>query len=131
MAWTNPGRLGQYQADLAWLEDGSQLDRLGQIGSPCLAMAFEHDCWFPPRSVREAVKRIPGCQYAELPGQGHGAPLLAAGQVNPTLAKFLGQTRDPPSAPSAWLRTRHLHVFSIESPHADVGLLGGEGRGGR
>jgi len=39
--------------------------------------------------VREAVKRIPGCQYAELPGQGHGAPLVAAGRVNPTLAEFL------------------------------------------
>ena len=45
--WTNPGRLGQYQADLAWLQDSSQLDRLSQIKSPCLAMAFEHDCWFP------------------------------------------------------------------------------------
>src|SRR6516165_4707411 len=88
--WTNPGRLGQYQADLAWLEDSSQLDRLSQIKSPCLAMAFEHDCWFPPRSVREAVRRIPGCRYAELPGQGHGAPLLAADQVNPALAEFLG-----------------------------------------
>jgi pimeloyl-ACP methyl ester carboxylesterase len=87
--WTNPGRLGQYQADLAWLEDSSQLDRLSQIKSPCLAMAFEHDCWFPPRSVREAAKRIPGCRYVELPGQGHGAPLLSAGQVNPTLAEFL------------------------------------------
>jgi hypothetical protein len=39
--WTNPGRLGQYQADLAWLEDGSQLDRLSRITSPCLAMAFD------------------------------------------------------------------------------------------
>ena len=33
--------------------------------------------------------RIPGCQYAELPGLGHGAPLLAADQVNPILAAFL------------------------------------------
>ena len=32
--WTNPGRLGQYQADLAWLEDSSHLDRLGHIESP-------------------------------------------------------------------------------------------------
>ena len=58
--WTNPGQLGQYQADLAWLED-SHLDQLSHIDSPCLAMAFEHDCWFPPRAVREASKRIPGC----------------------------------------------------------------------
>jgi pimeloyl-ACP methyl ester carboxylesterase len=86
--WTNPGRLGQYQADLAWLED-SHLDQLGHIESPCLAMAFEHDCWFPPQAVREAAKHIPGCQYTELPGLGHGAPLLAADQVNPILAGFL------------------------------------------
>ena len=87
--WTNPGRLGQYQADLAWLEDSGPLDRLAHIKSPCLAMAFEHDCWFPPRAVREAAERIPGCQYTELPGLGHGAPLLAADQVNPILAEFL------------------------------------------
>ena len=52
-------------------------------------MAFEHDCWFPPRAVREAAERIPGCRYAELPGLGHGAPLLAADQVNPILVEFL------------------------------------------
>jgi pimeloyl-ACP methyl ester carboxylesterase len=87
--WANPGRLGQYQADLAWFEDSSHLDRLDRIKSPCLAMAFEHDCWFPPRAVREAAERIPNCQYAELTGLGHGAPLLAADQVNPILATFL------------------------------------------
>jgi pimeloyl-ACP methyl ester carboxylesterase len=87
--WPNPGRLGQYEADLAWLEDSSHLDRLERIKAPCLAMAFEHDCWFPPRAVRQAAERIPGCQYAELPGLGHGAPLLAADQVNPILAEFL------------------------------------------
>jgi tetratricopeptide (TPR) repeat protein len=43
----------------------------------------------PPRAVREAAARIPGCRYAELPGLGHGAPLLAAGQVNPILTEFL------------------------------------------
>jgi hypothetical protein len=41
-------------------------------------------------AVREAAERIPGCQYTELPGLGHGAPLLAADQVNPILAEFLG-----------------------------------------
>ena len=87
--WANPGRLGQYEADLAWLEDSSRLDRLARITAPCLAIAFEHDCWFPPRAVREAAKRIPGCQNTELPGLGHGAPMLAADQVNPVLAVFL------------------------------------------
>jgi pimeloyl-ACP methyl ester carboxylesterase len=52
-------------------------------------MAFEHDCWFPPRVIHEAAKLIPRCQYVELPDLGHGAPLLAAGEVNPILAEFL------------------------------------------
>jgi pimeloyl-ACP methyl ester carboxylesterase len=82
--WTNPGRLGQYQADLDWLQDGSHLDRLSHITSPCLAMAFEDDCWFPPRVVREAAQRMAGCQYVELTGLGHGAPLLAPREVNPS-----------------------------------------------
>jgi len=30
-----------------------------------------------------------GCRYVELPGLGHGAPLLAADRVNPILAEFL------------------------------------------
>jgi pimeloyl-ACP methyl ester carboxylesterase len=87
--WINPGRLGQYQADLAWLQDSSHLDQLPHITSPCLAMAFEHDCWFPPRVVREAAQRMAGCQYVELTGLGHGAPLLAPREVNPVIAKFL------------------------------------------
>jgi pimeloyl-ACP methyl ester carboxylesterase len=87
--WTNPGRLGQYQADLDWLQDTSHLDRLRHITSPCLAMAFEHDCWFPPRVVREAAECMAGCQYVELSGLGHGAPLLAPREVNPVIAKFL------------------------------------------
>ena len=94
--WANPGRLGQYQADLAWLEDNSHVDRLARITSPCLAMAFEHDCWFPPRAVREAAERIPNCQYTELTGLGHGAPLLAAGQVNPILTAFLDRAGQTP-----------------------------------
>jgi hypothetical protein len=30
-----------------------------------------------------------GCQYVELSGLGHGAPLLAPREVNPVIAKFL------------------------------------------
>lgn len=88
--WANPGRLGQYQADLTWAEDDSRLDRLGRITAPCLAVAFQHDCWYSPRAVREAAGRIPDCRYVELPGLGHGGPLLAADQVNPLLVEFLG-----------------------------------------
>jgi len=40
-------------------------------------------------TVLEAAERIRSCQYTELPGLGHGAPLLAADRVNPILAAFL------------------------------------------
>jgi pimeloyl-ACP methyl ester carboxylesterase len=53
-------------------------------------LSLDTDCWFPPRVVRDAAGRIPGCRYTELAGLGHGAPLLAAGQVNPLLVEFLG-----------------------------------------
>jgi pimeloyl-ACP methyl ester carboxylesterase len=69
-----PGRLGQYQADLAWLEDSGQLDRLGRITSPCLAMAFEHDCWFPPRVVVDAAKHIPDAGTSNCPASATAPP---------------------------------------------------------
>jgi pimeloyl-ACP methyl ester carboxylesterase len=84
--WTNPGRLGQYQAELAWLEDGSQLDRLSRITSPLPGHGVRARLLVPAAGLREAARRIPGCRHTELPGLGHGAPLLAAGQVNPALA---------------------------------------------
>jgi len=43
----------------------------------------------PGRVMREAAQRIPRCRYVELPGLGHGGPLLAADKVNPILANFL------------------------------------------
>jgi pimeloyl-ACP methyl ester carboxylesterase len=89
-AWTNPGRLGQYQADLAWQEDDGHLDRLDGIQAQCLTMAFQHDCWYPPKVVRDAAERIPRCRYVELPDLGHGAPILAAHKINPILVEFLG-----------------------------------------
>jgi len=39
--------------------------------------------------MREAAQRILRCRYVELPGLGHGGPLLAADKVNPILANFL------------------------------------------
>ena len=71
--WANPGLLGQYQADLAWLEDPGHLDRLDRIKSACLAMAFEHDFWFTgaPCARRPSASRLP---YTELPGLGRCHP---------------------------------------------------------
>ena len=43
----------------------------------------------PRGSCAKLPSAFPAAKYTELPGLGHGAPLLAADQVNPILAEFL------------------------------------------
>ena len=49
-AWPNPGRLGQYEAALAWSTDPPGRHAGPRIRVPCLVLAFEHDVDSPPRS---------------------------------------------------------------------------------
>ena len=69
--WPNPGRLGQYEAALAWSTDPSRTTRWPELSVPCLVLAFEHDIDSPPRYAREAAAAIPGCEYREVPAAGH------------------------------------------------------------
>jgi pimeloyl-ACP methyl ester carboxylesterase len=69
--WPNPGRLGQYEAALAWSTDPVRTTRWPEVGAPCLVLAFEHDIDSPPQYARQAVDRIPGCVYREVAGAGH------------------------------------------------------------
>ena len=59
--WPNPGRLGQYEAALAWSTDPARTTRWPEVRVPCLVLAFEHDVDSPPRYAREAAEIIPGC----------------------------------------------------------------------
>ncbi len=49
--WPNPGRLGQYEAALAWSLDLERTRRWPEISRPCLVLSFEHDV-DSPRSGR-------------------------------------------------------------------------------
>jgi pimeloyl-ACP methyl ester carboxylesterase len=69
--WPNPGRLGQYEAALAWSSDPVRTTRWPEVTRPCLVLAFEHDVDSPPRYAREAAGIIPGGEYAEIAGSGH------------------------------------------------------------
>jgi len=69
--WPNPGRLGQYEAALAWSTDPSRTTRWPEVSVPCLVLAFEHDVDSPPAYARQASEIIPGCQYVEIAGSGH------------------------------------------------------------
>jgi pimeloyl-ACP methyl ester carboxylesterase len=69
--WPNPGRLGQYEAALAWSTDPLRTTRWPEVRVPCLVLAFEHDVDSPPRYARQAAEVIPGCSYREVAGAGH------------------------------------------------------------
>jgi pimeloyl-ACP methyl ester carboxylesterase len=69
--WPNPGRLGQYEAALAWSTDPVRTTRWPEVGVPCLVLAFEHDVDSPPRYARAAAAAIPDCEYQEIAGSGH------------------------------------------------------------
>jgi pimeloyl-ACP methyl ester carboxylesterase len=69
--WPNPGRLGQYEACLAWSNDLERTKAWSTISVPCLVLAFEHDVDSPPARAREAAAVIPGAGFVEIPGTSH------------------------------------------------------------
>ncbi len=70
-AWPNPGRLGQYEACLAWSNDVERTGAWPDMSVPCLILAFEHDIDSPPARAREAAAVIPGARFAEIAGASH------------------------------------------------------------
>jgi pimeloyl-ACP methyl ester carboxylesterase len=88
--WPNPGRLGQYEAALAWSTDPARTTRWPEVRVPCLVLAFEHDVDSPPRYAREAAETIPGCAYREVAEAGHLGILTHADAVARHLVEFFG-----------------------------------------
>ena len=89
--WPNPGRLGQYEAALAWSTDPARTTRWREITAPCLVLAFEHDVDSPPAYAREAAAAIPGAEYVEIAGSGHIGIVTHAERVAAHLIDFLGR----------------------------------------
>ena len=87
-AWPNPGRLGQYEAALAWSTDPRRTTRWPEVRVPCLVLAFEHDVDSPPRYARQAAETIPGCAYREVTGAGHLGFVTHADEVARHLVEF-------------------------------------------
>lgn len=87
-AWANPGRLGQYEAALAWSTDPVRTTRWPEMRVPCLVLAFEHDVDSPPRYAREAAEVIPGCVYREVAGAGHIGIMTHVEEVAGHLIEF-------------------------------------------
>lgn len=90
--WPNPGRLGQYEACLAWSTDPKHGSGWPQISVPCLIMAYEHDVDSPPARAREAAALIPGARYVEIPDTSHLAPFTHGAVVGAELVEFFRAT---------------------------------------
>ena len=86
--WPNPGRLGQYEAALAWSTDPVRTTRWGEISVPCLVLAFEHDVDSPPDKARAAAAAIQGCEFREIAGSGHIGIVTHAHEVAEHLIAF-------------------------------------------
>ncbi len=90
-AWPNPGRLGQYEAALAWSTDPLRTTRWPDITVPCLVLAFEHDVDSPPEKARRAASIIPHCEYREIAGSGHIGIVTHADEVADCLIEFFAR----------------------------------------
>ena len=90
--WPNPGRLGQYEACLAWSTNPDHGAAWPTISVPCLIMAYEHDVDSPPVHARAAAEIIPGARYVEIADTSHLAPFTHAQLVGDALVEFLRTT---------------------------------------
>jgi pimeloyl-ACP methyl ester carboxylesterase len=86
--WTNPGRLGQWSADLAWINDEQRAKRWSQLTHRCLAIGFEHDIVFPPDRAEEATSAMPNGHTVEIAGAAHGGFLTHCDDVSKAIVEF-------------------------------------------
>ena len=87
--WPNPGRLGQYEACLAWSNDLERTRAWPTVSVPCLVLAFEHDVDSPPARARQAAAAIPEARFVEIPDASHLGIFTHGAQVGAALVGVL------------------------------------------
>ncbi|MGO9342013.1 MAG: alpha/beta fold hydrolase [Acidimicrobiales bacterium] len=87
--WPNPGRLGQYEAALAWSLDTERTRRWPSIAAPCMVLSFEHDVDSPPANAREAASKIPDSEFVEIAGASHLGVFTHSKEVGDEVVRFL------------------------------------------
>jgi len=87
--WGNPGRLGQWEAAVAWTKDHDEASRWSRIAVPCLALAFEHDIDSPPHHAGIAIAHVGGGRLVEIPGATHLGPFEHPDAVTQAITTFL------------------------------------------
>ena len=93
-AWTSAqGACGQAAAAYGWVHDAHRMERLREIRSPVLVIAFEHDLYFPPRAGRIAASLLPDSEFVEIAEAGHGGLMTHSKQCIEVLRSFLKDRR--------------------------------------
>jgi pimeloyl-ACP methyl ester carboxylesterase len=90
--WPNPGRLGQWEAAVAWTNDATRATRWPSIAAPSLVLVFEHDLDCAPSHARDAAASLPDGRVVELPGLSHLGVFEDAAAVAHTLLEFFAAT---------------------------------------
>ena len=80
--WTNPGRLGEWSADVAWVNDDERTTRWKDLRQRCLAIAFEQDLAWSPTRVREAADAMPNAEYTMIGSSSRRPPHTRRGRVH-------------------------------------------------
>ena len=103
--WPNPGRLGQYEACLAWSLDLERTRGWATIPVPCLVLAFEHDVDSPPRPRPRGLGRHPRARFGRSPGR-------AISVCSPTGPRWVPSwsTSSPSSEPAGAVGRRRARV---------------------
>ncbi|MFE4636117.1 alpha/beta fold hydrolase [Streptomyces sp. NPDC056773] len=92
--WAAPaGEAGQSAASSGWLRDPGRMAALAEVRSPALAVAFEHDLYFPPHTGRAAAALLPRGEFAQVDGAAHGGLLTHPGETAEVLLRFLTAER--------------------------------------
>jgi pimeloyl-ACP methyl ester carboxylesterase len=77
-------------AGQSWVDSGEDLlDDLAGIRVPSRVVAFTDDLITPAHLAAEVAKRIPGCDYVEIPAAGHLGFLERPDDVNSAIIEFL------------------------------------------
>lgn len=88
--WTSrDGEAGQSAASRGWLRDPHRMAALAGIRVPVLALAFEHDLYFPPHTGRTAAELLPRGRFAQIDGAAHGGLLTHPRETVETVLRFL------------------------------------------
>lgn len=92
--WAAPaGEAGQSAASSGWLRDPGRMAALAEVRAPALAVAFEHDLYFPPHTGRAAAALLPLGEFAQVDGAAHGGLLTHPGETAEVLLRFLTAER--------------------------------------